>query len=61
MAIFGDLKVLLFVARATCGEILRDSRSAKRCIFQYKMRCRGGKISSPNGQVEFCSPRVHIL
>ena len=25
MAIFGDLRVLLFVVRATCGKILREN------------------------------------
>ena len=42
-AAFGDLGVLLFVAGAVFGEIWVDSRSAKCCNFQYKMRCRGGK------------------
>ena len=42
-AIFRDLAVSLFVAGAVFGEIWVDSRSAKRCNFQYKMRCRGGK------------------
>ena len=40
---FGDVAVSLFVAGAVFGEIWIDSRSAKCCIFQYKMRCRGGK------------------
>ena len=42
MAGFGDVG-MLFVAGAVFGEIWVDSRSAKCCIFQYKMRCRGGK------------------
>ena len=42
-AVFGDLGVSLFVAGAVFGEIWVDSRSAKCCNFQYKMRCRGGK------------------
>ena len=42
-AVFGDLGVPLFVAGAVFGEIWVDSRSAKCCNFQYKMRCRGGK------------------
>ena len=37
-AAFGDVGVSLFVAGAAFGEILRDSRSAKCCIFSYKMR-----------------------
>ena len=40
---FGDVGMSLFVAGAVFGEIWVDSRSAKCCNFQYKMRCRGGK------------------
>ena len=40
---FGDVAVSLFVAGAVFGQIRVDSRSAKCCNFQYKMRCRGGK------------------
>ena len=43
LAWHGDLAVSLFVAGAVFGEIWVDSRSAKCCNFQYKMRCRGGK------------------
>ena len=42
-AAFGDLGVSLFVAGAVCSEIWVDSRSAKRCNFQYKMRLRSAK------------------
>ena len=42
-AAFGDLGVSLFVAGAVFGEIWVDSRSAKRCNFQYKMRLRSAK------------------
>ena len=42
-AVFGDLGMSLFVAGAVFGEIWVDSRSAKCCNFQFKMRCRGGK------------------
>ena len=42
-AAFGDVAVSLFVAGAVFGEICVDSRSAKCCNFQYRMRCRGGK------------------
>ena len=42
-AILGDVAVSLFAAGAVFSEIWVDSRSAKCCIFQYKMRCRGGK------------------
>ena len=36
-AVFGEVQVSLFVAGAVFGEIWNDSRSAKCCIFQYKM------------------------
>ena len=36
-AIFGEVQVPLFVAGAAFGEIWNDSRSAKCCIFPYKM------------------------
>ena len=39
--IFGEVRGLLFVAGAIFGEIWNDSRSAKRCIFQYKMLVGG--------------------
>ena len=50
-AVFGEVEVSLFVAGAVFGKIWNDSRSAKCCIFQYKMlvvgrekepRLRGG-------------------
>ena len=36
-AVFGEVEVSLFVAGTVFGEIWNDSRSAKCCIFQYKM------------------------
>ena len=50
-AVFGEVGVLLFVAGAALGEILIDSRSAKCCIFPYKMRLQGGtrKVSEAAG------------
>ena len=42
-AAFGDLGVSLFVAGAVFGEIWVDSRSAKCCNFQSKMRLRSAK------------------
>ena len=36
-AVFGEVAVSFFVAGAAFCEIWNDSRSAKRCIFQYKM------------------------
>ena len=42
-AVFGDVELSLFVAGAAFGEIWNDSRSAKCCIFQYKMPVVGVK------------------
>ena len=42
-AVFGGVEVSLFVAGAVFGEIWNDSRSAKCCIFQYKMPVVGVK------------------
>ena len=42
-AVFGDLGASVFVAGAVFGEIWIDSRSAKCCNFQYKMRLRSAK------------------
>ena len=41
-AVFAGVGVSLFVAGAALGEISIDSRSAKCCIFPYKMRLQGG-------------------
>ena len=50
-AVFAEVGVSLFVAGAARGEILIDSRSAKCCIFPYKMRLQGGtrKVSEAAG------------
>ena len=45
-AVFGEVEVSLFVAGAVFGEIWNDSRSAKCCIFQYKMLVVGVKSSN---------------
>ena len=42
-AVFGEVQVPLFGAGAVFGEIWNDSRSAKCCIFQYKMLAVGVK------------------
>ena len=42
-AAFGEVQASLFVAGAVFGEIWNDSRSAKCCIFQYKMLLVGVK------------------
>ena len=44
-AVFGEVRVSLFVAGAVFGEIWNDSRSAKCCIFQYKMLVVGVKYN----------------
>ena len=48
-----------FVAGAAFGEIWVDSRSAKRCNFQYKMRLRSAKITSANGRVRVDESAAH--
>ena len=50
-AVFGEVGVSLFVAGAAFGDILGDSRNAKRCIFPYKMRLQDGtsKVSEAAG------------
>ena len=50
-AVFGGLGLSLFVAGAAVREILIDSRSAKCCIFPYKMRLQDGrsKVSEAAG------------
>ena len=42
---FGEFGVRLPVAGAAPRAILGDSRSAKCCIFSYKMRLQGGTRS----------------
>ena len=42
-AALGEVQVSLFVAGAAFGDIWNDSRSAKRCIFQYKMLVASAK------------------
>ena len=50
-AIFGEVGVSLFVAGAAFCEILGDSRSAKCCIFPYKLRLQNAtsKVSEAAG------------
>ena len=47
--VFGEVGVLLFVAGATFRRILRDSRSAKRCIFHTKCISKMGGVSLRSG------------
>ena len=39
------------MAGATCRDILKDSRSAKCCIFQYKNVSKMGRVRSPKRRV----------
>ena len=50
-AVFGEVGVWLFVAGAAFGDILGDSRSAKCCIFQYKIASKMGWVRSPKRRV----------
>ena len=50
-AVFGEVGLSLFVAGAAFGDILVDSRSAKCCIFQYKIVSKIGRVSSPKRRV----------
>ena len=59
-AVFGEVGVAVFVAGAAFREILGDSRSAKRCIFPYKMRLPDGtsKVSEAAGARWRFYPRI---
>ena len=50
-AVFGEVGVSLFVAGAAFRAILGDSRSAKCCIFQYKIVFEIGRVRSPKRRV----------
>ena len=50
-AVFGEVGVWLFVAGAAFRAILGDSRSAKCCIFQYKIVSKIGRVRSPKRRV----------
>ena len=50
-ASFGEVGLSLFVAGAAFGDILGDSRSAKCCIFQYKIVSKIGRVRSPKRRV----------
>ena len=64
-AVFGDVEPSLFVAGAVFGEIWNDSRSAKCCIFQYKMLVVGVKSNlgceAGCGVTVSCSDHGRIL
>ena len=42
-AVFAEVELSFFVAGAVFGEIWNDSRSAKCCIFQYRMLVKSAK------------------
>ena len=44
-AAFGEVHASLFVAGAACGEIWNDSRSGKRCNFQWNLLLASAKSS----------------
>ena len=50
-AIFGEVRVGLFVTGAALRDILGDSRSAKCCILQYKIVSKMGRVRSPKRRV----------
>ena len=50
-AVFGEVRVGLFVTGAALRDILGDSRSAKCCILQYKIVSKLGRVRSPKRRV----------
>ena len=50
-AVFGEVRVGLFVTGAALRHILGDSRSAKCCILQYKIVTKLGRVRSPKRRV----------
>ena len=61
-AVFGDVGVSLLVAGAAFGKIWVDSRSAKCCIFPYKV-LRGGwksKLCERTGSVLQFHARIMV-
>ena len=48
----------IFVAGATCGQNLRESRSTKCCIFQKKCASKAREVTSANRRVRD-DQRVH--
>ena len=58
-ALFGEVGVSLFVAGTVFGEIWNGNRSAKCCIFQYKMPVVG--VKSNLGYEAGCRVTVSFL
>ena len=63
-AVFGDVGASLFVASAAFCEILRESRSANRCISFYTKNAspKGRQLRSPGCQMTIlCSDHARII
>ena len=64
-AVFREVQASLFVAGAVFGEIWNDSRSAKCCIFQYKLLVVGVKSNlgceAGCGLTVSCSDHARIM
>ena len=64
-AVFGEVQLSLFVAGAVFAEIWHDSRSAKCCIFQYKLLVVGVKSNlgceAGCGLTVSCSDHARII
>ena len=60
-AVFGEVQLSLFVAGAVFGEIWHDSRSAKCCIFQYKLLVVGVKSNLGCEAGCSCSDHARII
>ena len=63
--VFREVQVSLFVAGAVFGEIWNDNRSAKCCIFQYKLLVVGVKSNlgceAGCGLTVSCSDHARIM
>ena len=60
-AVFGDVELSLFVAGAVFGEIWNDSRSAKCCIFQYKVTSVARRVADDGFMVGSSSDPARII
>ena len=63
--VLGEVQVSLFVAGAAPGEIWKASRSAKCCMFQYKMLVASAKsnlgCAAGCGPTGSCSDHAWIM
>ena len=60
-AVIGEVGVSLFVVGAAFRENLGNSRSAKRCIFPYKMRRQEGTSTVSEAAVARCRFHGRII